>query len=42
VAQGASDASPQGEAFTIDVAPSKIHLFDETTGARLSSASGNG
>jgi sn-glycerol 3-phosphate transport system ATP-binding protein len=42
VAQGASDPPPQGEAFIIEVAPSKVHLFDETTGARLSSASGNG
>ena len=35
VAQGASDAPPEGEAFTIEIAPSKIHLFDEATGARL-------
>ena len=42
VAQGASDPPPQGEAFIIEVAPSKIHLFDETTGVRLSSASPNG
>jgi sn-glycerol 3-phosphate transport system ATP-binding protein len=42
VAQGASDAPPQGETFIIEVAPSKVHLFDEATGARLSSASGNG
>jgi sn-glycerol 3-phosphate transport system ATP-binding protein len=35
VAQGPSDASPQGDAFTIDVLPGNIHLFDAATGARL-------
>jgi sn-glycerol 3-phosphate transport system ATP-binding protein len=35
VAQGASDAPPQGETFIIEVAPSKVHLFDEATGGRL-------
>jgi sn-glycerol 3-phosphate transport system ATP-binding protein len=35
VAQGPSDASPQGDAFTIDVLPGNIHLFDAATGVRL-------
>ena len=35
VAQGPSDATPQGDAFTIDVLPSNIHLFDAATGVRL-------
>jgi sn-glycerol 3-phosphate transport system ATP-binding protein len=39
VAQGASDAPPRGEAFTIEINPSLIHLFDEATGARISAAS---
>ncbi|MBV8426223.1 MAG: sn-glycerol-3-phosphate import ATP-binding protein UgpC [Hyphomicrobiales bacterium] len=35
VAQGASDAPPQGDSFTIESAPAQIHLFDEASGRRL-------
>jgi sn-glycerol 3-phosphate transport system ATP-binding protein len=41
VAQGASDPPPQGETFVIEVEPSKVHLFDDATGVRLSAPSGS-
>ena len=35
VAQGPSEARPQGADFVIEVAPRAIHLFDAASGARL-------
>ncbi|SEC03377.1 carbohydrate ABC transporter ATP-binding protein, CUT1 family [Rhizobiales bacterium GAS191] len=35
VAQGPSEARPQGDEFSIEVAPGAVHVFDAATGARL-------
>jgi sn-glycerol 3-phosphate transport system ATP-binding protein len=35
VAQGPSEPRPQGEAFTVEVAPAAIHVFDAESGVRL-------
>jgi len=35
VAQGPADAAPQGDAFSIEVAPASVHVFDAASGARL-------
>ena len=35
VAQGPTDAPPQGEALFVGIPPGALHLFDAGSGARL-------